>query len=331
MRPDPTKITDAARNVLALDVNTIAKMLEDKFPATWARMNTKNVQSPATHSSYKVVPVGFTSAIEEARRQGPLESNVGIIAGVLEKYDFPTYYVSAPLIEALKHSHPPEGLTWADLKLPFPGLCFMVPRGSLIEPEPTKGEIMCVGVARFPTGETLSIPTIGRIPPLPESRISVYWIVAPSGLVCNDTTFPETHPLEPLVEWINTKSEGHPYGGPPASFTSVIAGLVANFILVMEARKELIEPGALVYRNPRKGRPNLYSPTFIGRNYAVIRKDHIKADRKAQFTELGWRAGHFKRQHFGSKTDPQTKTIFVDPYIAFTRGLRPLETVNANP
>jgi hypothetical protein len=327
MRPDPANTSDAAKSILALDVNTVARMLEEKFPATWRRMHTKSIQAPHIYYSSKSLPVGLTGTIEEMRslvNDGKqLDSNVGIIAGILERYNFPLYYVSSPLMEALKHSHPPAGLTWAQLTLPFQAICFMIPRGSLIEPEPTKGEIICIGVARLPAGEPLIIPTVCKIENMPETRLSVFWMIGPSALVNNDVTFPETHPLEPLSEWIDSRTEisGRQYIGPRGGFSSYVAGLVANFILVMGARKELVEPGRRIAKATRTGRPDIYSPTFIGRNYAVLRKD--SGDRQGHFTELGWRAGHFKRQHFGPKNE-QTKTIFVDPYIAFTRGLEPV-------
>ncbi len=328
MRPDRSKTSPEVNRLLTYDVGAVAKMMEEKFPETWRRINTRSVQSPSTHWGHKIVPVGLVGAIEEARAAvGNLyESNVGLIAGILEDFDFPTYYVSGPLMEALKRSHPPEGLTWADLTLPFPACCFMVPRGSLVEPEPTRGQIACVGYAWFPANVELSIPTLGkRHQPLPESRISVFWILGPSGVEVQDSTFPEHHALEPSAEWIDEKSVDRNFVGPAGEYASWVAGLVANFVLVMEARKELVEPGERIFKSPREGRPDVYSPTFIGRNYQILRKESAeKSDRKAQFTELGWRAGHFKRQRFGARRE-QTKTIFVDPYVAFTRGLEPLE------
>lgn len=325
MRPDRSKISGPVAAVLKWDVAATSRALERKYPDTWRRINTRTIESPPDYFGSKVVSVGIVSAIEEARA-GHLDSNVGIIAGVLEKFDFPTYYVSRPLVEALSRSSPPKSLTWEDLTLPFKALTFMVPRGCLVEPEPTKGEMACVGVAKLLAGERLEIPSLpGRaVEGLTYDRICIYWILGPSGLEMNDSTFPVSHPLEPLGDWIDAKSEGRPYGGPPGAFASTIAGLVANFILIMEARKELVEPGSLLRRPPGVGRPGVYSPTFIGRNYSILKKDRDEdVERQSKFTELGWRAGHFKRQRFGLRSE-QTKTIFVDPYIAFSKGLQKL-------
>lgn len=327
MKPHPDINSPESLSVLKWEVSTCAKALQERFPSTWKRMFTKSIDSPGKYYSYKAIPVAFTSAIEEAREQSQqprLDSNGGMIAAVLERHDFPTYYVSSPLMEAMKRSQPPKQMKWEEITLPFPALTFMLPRGALSEPEfPGSGELMAIGVAKFEANETIRIPTTNLNVKSPLSRICVFWIVGPAGLTINDTTFPAEHPLEPLVEWIEDANikKGFPDSGPVTRFSSQMAGLVANLILVMEARKEWIEPGSKLIRKPTKSNIEIWSPTFIGRNYAILKKDLSKdKDSKAHFTELGWRAGHFKRQHHGAKRE-QVKTIFVDPYMAFTRGL----------
>ena len=328
MRPDPSKIDNKpVNNLLSLPVNAVAKKLEESFSTTWQRMHTRTISAPDNYYSSRALAVGLTSAIEEARAQQKIESNIGIAAGIMEKYDFPMYYVSAPLVEALKHSHPPAGLTWKDIELPFPGLCFMVPRGSLTEPAETDyAEIMLLGIVKLKKGEQHIIPGVGKTEPVRDDRICVFWILAPSGLISNDTTFPAQHPLEPLKDWIDNatakKSDGWETGvvsryyGPATDFCVAMAGLVANFILVMQARKELVEPGQQLHWSLKKP-IGTYSPTYIGRNYSVLRKQEGDgAESRGHFTELGWRAGHFKRQHWSRKNE-QLKTIFVDPHCIF--------------
>ncbi len=342
MRPNPRVVSAAVGDILDQPVGITAKMLEEQFPATWRRMHTRTIDSPPNYYSSKTLAVGFTAAIEEARMQKRVESNIAIVAGVMEPYDFPTYYVSAPLVEALKRSHPPENLTWKDISLPFPGMCFMVPRGSLLEPEETgKAEIALIGVAKLPAGEWGKVPCLpGRVEPPSEDRVSIFWMIGPSGLVGNDTTFPASHPLEPLAEWIDQATLKHllgfqiqggaKYFGPNTKFCTSMAGLVANFILVMAARKELVEHGARQKWVPKSGIP-VHSPTFIGRKYEIVRKWEGKlGESRGHFTELGWRSGHWKRQHFGPKNE-NVKDILVDPYIAYVRGFEPVkkETTNA--
>lgn len=335
MRPDPKNTSPQAERILSYDVNAVAKMMEQDFPKTWKRMYTKSIDAPGNFYSHKALAVGLTGAIEEARSQegGELDSNCGTIAGIMEPFNFPIYYVSGPLIEALKHAHPPENLKWEDITLPFPGLCFMLPRGSVVEPEHVGGgDVILVGVAKFPPGNRLPIPTVCKMGPLDAEMTAIFWSVGPSGVVVNDTTFPSIHPLEPLAEWIDekTKSRGKSGAYLPqlGKFSSQISGLVANLILVMEARKELVEPGVKLSTSKREGKPDRWTPTFIGRHFAVLRKDADGTESSGRFTELGWRCGHFKRQHFGVKSE-QIRTIFVEPYIAHTRCLKPIEKENA--
>lgn len=224
MRPDRTKIEPRVKSVLGWDVAATSKSLEKLYPETWRRIHTRTIESPPDYYGSKILSVGLVSAIEEARAaKEQYSSNVGVVAGILEKFDFPTYYVSRPLVEALKRSQPPQGLAWSDLSLPFKGLTFMVPRGSLVEPEPTSCEMACVGVAKFMANEVLSIPTVRLgVGPLDYDRICIFWILGPSGLEMNDTTFPAAHPLEPLGDWIDEKSVGRPYVGPPGAFSAKV-------------------------------------------------------------------------------------------------------------
>lgn len=322
MRPNPERMDDRSRKILGYSVNAVAEMMEQDFPETWKLMYTKSIDSPAGFYSSRALAVGLTGAIEECRNGGQsLESNVGIIAGLLEQHNFPIYYVGAPLIEALKHSHPPDNIQWKDVKLPFISLCFMLPRGSVFEDTEIGGnEVILVGVAKFPPGASLHIPTFGTAIVPSEGRISVFWTVGPSGIIVNDVTFPPDHFLEPMPEWIDKNKTYNEYMS--GKFCSRIAGLVANLVLVMEARKELIEHGSRISKSKREGKPDRWLPTFIGRKYAVLHKGD--EDPAGKFTELGWRCGHFKRQHFGPKNE-QVKTIFVEPYIAFTRCLKPID------
>lgn len=326
-RLDPAKMSPAAVAVLNYDVNTVARMLEQKYPTVWNRVFTKSIDAPNHYYSSRSLAVGLTGALVEAKvSNGALDSNVPLIAGTLEQYDFPVYYVSAPLMDALKRSHPPANLKWSDIMLPFPALTFMLPRGSLQEPKEYGGnDIIWVGVCRFNQGEHPRIPGRGPLSlPMPANRISVCWGLAPSGLTMNDSTFPLDQPLEPDASWIDrvTEEGNRVYFGPKGNFSAIMAGLVANFILVMEARKELVEPGICRLKSRGPGKPSLHSPTFIGRNYTILRKGP-PGDARGHFTELGWRAGHFKRQHYGPKRE-QVKTIWIDPYIAMVRGLEPV-------
>lgn len=323
MRPnlaDIQSVHPKAWEIINSDIGVVSKIFEDKFSTVWKRMFTKSIQAPGSYYSSKTLATGLTAAICESAASRALDSNLAFIAGILEEYDFPTYYVAAELFEALKRSNPPEAITWADMQLPFPAISFMLPRGALKEPEEAGGhDIMLIGIAKLVGGRAYRIPTLGPVQALPDDRMSVFWLVGPSAIVSNNCTFPATMKLKPNEDWITVNSKGN-YVGPEAKFSAHVTGLIANLILVMEARKELVEAGEWSKRE-LNGQPKktVRKPTFIGRNYAILRR---KSDEPAKhrFTELDWRAGHFRRQHYGPKSEA-VKTIWIDPYIAFTRGL----------
>jgi hypothetical protein len=316
-----------------MSVSEISRLLSANFPEVWAQFDTKGVQSPPDYYSSKVLACGLSGAILEAthqiRNRLPLESNVSIVAGALQEYNFPMYYVSSPLLEALKRSLPQSGKTWESMPLPFPGLFFMLPRGSVIEPEPTRKEIAGVGVARIaaPKDGKVYIPNVGREVKWngdKQDRIIVFWLLGPGGIEMSDLTFPSSQPLAPEAAWIDEVTTlSRAWNGPPGTFSSYLSGLVANLILVMLTRPHLVEYGGCIEKNKRTGR-EIWSPTFIGRKYQTIRKD--EASPVSRFTELGWRCGHFKTVPMGiGRTE--RKDIWVDPYIAHTRGLVPCEEV----
>jgi hypothetical protein len=346
MRPDLSKISLEAKRVLSYDVNTVAKLLEENAPDIWKRCYTKSIDASDNYYSSRALANGLTGAIKEAkdafRRKMQLDSNCAFVAGKLEECDFPLYYVTRPLVEALLHSHPPKGQTWNDITLPFPGLAFMLPRGTIQEPPEYGGnDLILLTVCKFEANSSLYIPTLGTVSAritTPYDRVCTAWFLAPGAVTIQDSTFPTDQPLEPSASWIDeatafTKerlgADGyrHVHTGPTGEFSARIAGLIANLILVMEAHPEWIEKSRVIKKSMRADRPDVRTPTWIGKNYKVIRQDNICTDAKAHFTELGWRAGHFKRQPYGVKR-AQVKTIFIEPYIAHTRGLKPIEAVN---
>lgn len=309
----PTPVKD----ILNAGVVPISKMMEKRFPLIWQRLDTRSIASPPGYYSSKALPVGLCGAIVEYAAQGMrVESNMGIIAGVLASHNFPLYYVSGPLFEALSKTHPPKDLTWKDVKLPFPALFFMIPRGILAEPSGL--EIIGLGVSKIP--DSVNVPTLGVKQIFNAyNKITVFWLVGPSALEMNDLTFSENSKLEPDPDWINRVSTGRPYNGPPGEFTAVVAGMVANIILVMQARPELVEPGGRIRALP-KSKKIEESPTFIGRNYKVLHRGVPKTETKSHFTELGWRSGYLGTRWIGQGKTEQ-KTVWVEPYVAMSKGL----------
>jgi len=319
------------RDVLGIDPEDVtldiaADLLREFIPDIWRAVNVKYIEAPATHHGFKSIAVALASAIGEtviARRQLSPSNNIAAVAAVLERHNYPTYYLSAALFEALKRSSPPKDMTWAEVEMPFPGVVFMLPRGSLREPG--GAEITFVGVVRCEADAVLTAPgTTFKISTRSEpSRASVFWSVG-NSMVSQDCTFPVTQPLEPSPEWIASTTEHWkdflPADEPtsvPAEFSSYVSGLVANMLLLKAARPTMVEPGGPTGRRLKSGVP-IHRPTFIGRKYEAARRERAEAGGK--FTELDWRCRHFRRQHHGPQ-GREVKIIWVEPYIAYVRGL----------
>jgi len=161
-----------------------------------------------------------------------------------------------------------------------------------------------------------------------EPRISVFWVLGPSCITGQDATFKASLPLEPDPGWLDCKTEEfNAYyqqnmnaGGTASEFSSYVAGLVANMLLVMEARKQVVEHGGPTNRVLKSGL-RVHRPNFIGRKYEVLRQQSsMRASAGGHFTELGWRSGYIRRQHVG-KGNADVKLVLIDPYIAYTSGL----------
>ena len=155
----------------------------------------------------------------------------------------------------------------------------------------------------------------------------VFWSAdTPEGPISHDCAFPSSQQLEPDPDWINKatlaqEADGYPsYGLVDGTYSAALAGVIANLLLLREARPEYVEAGGRTRRALRNG-TTIHAPTFIGRKYVVRREASVKGDgAHMRFTEIGWRAGHMKEQPCGPKL-AERKTIWVEPYMAHVRGL----------
>lgn len=310
-------------------VDKIAEAIQKVYPDVWRKCYTKHIDAPGNYRGFKAVATTFASVLIETHimmQQKKLISNGHLINMLLEKYDYPTYFVTEPLLQAMLRTHPPTAMTWGDLVFPFDAVLFMVPRGLL--KEPTGAAIYAVGLFHIGASD------VGGLKDLPDwlqavgahsyARSGVFWLMEPAGLMLHDCAFPSSQALEPDPEWIDKATNEHISRGQipdmaiSGDFTSHMAGIAANLLLVMQARPELVEKGQRTGKRLPKGTP-IHSPTFIGRKYATeIRGTRPEAS--GHFTELRWRSGHMRRQHFG-KGRSEEKIIFIDPYIAYSAGL----------
>lgn len=314
--------------------DTLASVIAARFPKVWRRAYTKHYDAPGAYRSFKYVAVQFAmgelGASYTRPSQGEMVSNVPVLFKILEEYDWPTYHVHASMFAAMQRTQPPKGKTWNDVALPYPGVIFMLPKGALCMPNvpvidgSDRIPIVYIGVARISRGRFRFRSEYGE--PDGRDRICVFWSAdTPEGPVSHDCAFPDTQALVPDVSWIDeaTKKQGddgfHSDCVVESDYTARLAGVIANLLLLREARPEYIEAGGRTKKTLRSGTA-VHAPTFIGRRYVVRRAEATKGGASAHFTEIGWRAGHMKEQPCGPGL-AQRKTIWVEPYMAHVRGL----------
>ena len=310
------------------DFNRIAEGIEAAYPDVWGRCYRRHINAPGNYRGFKAVACTFASAYIETEmmlRRKKLISNGWMIGNLLEEHDWPTYFVTAPLLQAMLRTHPPQGMTWADIPWPFDAVTFMIPRGIL--KDITGAPIYALGA--------FQVADANKPDQLPEwlkhlgahtyARSGVFWLFEPAGLMLHDCTFPSTQSLEPDAEWIDkATAEQVDNGSAPAmvcsgDFASHMAGIVANILLVMQARPELVERGGRTGKRLASGVP-AYGPTFIGRKYTTETRGPRLAGTTGHFTELRWVAGHLRNQAYGKgRTD--RKLILIDPFLRYGAGL----------
>lgn len=319
------------RDAQSMTTDVLAQKLEYLLPETWKRVNVKSIDCPGSHHGFKYLSVGLVTAAQEFVLSKGQTGHGGNLMGILShlaECNYPTYYVSKPLMEALAKSKPPENMTWQDVPLGYPAISFMLPTGALIDP---KGySVGAITIARFKVGEKVQVPGIRGTVTMPtdwtEDRISVAWFCG-NGMISQDCTFLASSPLQPNAAWLDAKTlelrhlNGYTEGKADTVFSTFMVALTASLLMVMNARPELVEtPSTKPYRLPKSGLTR-EAPRYLGRKYITLRKDHTPGVTGLHFTELGWRAGHFKRVYFGTGRK-ESKIIWIDPYIAYTRGLK---------
>jgi hypothetical protein len=228
-------------------------------------------------------------------------------------------------MEALKRTHPPKTLLWRDVFFPFPGQAFMLPRGAV---QAEGGDVLFIAVCKNPKGTVIHLPRGFKVTPRKEDMYTVTWATG-NCIEVSDVSIPEDQPLEPDPTWIESATNRYRHAlrvelTIDPRISSYMSALAANLMLVMQARKTLVEGEAIPRGKPaailRSGIPS-HPPSWLGRNYQILRAHTKHTPTGAHFTELDWRAGHYRVQHVGPKGEGQVKTILIDPYIAHSRGL----------
>jgi hypothetical protein len=312
-------------------VDQLAREVERIQPKLWKGLYTKILNPPNGYSSWKLPSVAIAVALLEGARKKDAYTagsagNIRHCAHLLKKYDFPTYYVGRELLRSLLHTKPPSE-QWQDVPLPFPAMTFMLPEGFVKEPH-TGQSIQFVSYARMPLGSSKTNLAFDN----PEIDRLHIWYATHNGVNLQSVVFPVNQKLEPSKDWLKEATDyydgyykehckeqertGPQLPRAPEDFLVYLSGLVANLILIKQARPELLsEPGSGHINTARNGN-KFYRPIWLGEKYVSRREEGVaKLEAAGHFTELRWRAGHWRLQHYGPG-NRQTKVIWLESYMA---------------
>lgn len=309
-------------------VDQLAKEVERIQPRLWKQLYTKIIQPPNGYNSWKLPAVAISVAIMEGARRSKgatagSANNIRACATVLMKYDFPTYYIGRELLRSLINTKPPEK-PWQDIPLPFPGMTFMLPEGFIREPHTGKS-INFLSYTRLGFGKDAK-SVLFKDPDVDRMHI---WYAIDNGINLQSVVFPVNQKLEPSADWLKQATDYYDdyyqklgmveqrdrLPRPPNEFLAYISSLVANLILVKQARPELQSESGSGHVNTAKNGNRFYRPIWIGQKYRSQRGEGVeKAEADGHFTELRWRSGHWRLQHHGPG-NKQTKVIWIESFI----------------
>jgi hypothetical protein len=308
-------------------VDQLAKEIERLQPQLWKQLYTKIIQPPNGYSSPKLPAIAIAVSMMEGAHQRKKNknslaagsaTNIQGTASLLMQYDFPTYYIGRELLRSLIHTKPPEEL-WQDIPLPFSAMTFMLPEGFIREPH---------------TGNSVNFLSFGRLPYRTRGEVFAFgnpdidriniWYGVNNGIDLQSVVFPVNQKLLPSTDWIQKATDHYSqvttelWDKNKASneFLAYIAGLVANLILIKQARPELVSEKGSGHINTAKNGNKFYRPIWIGEKYKSQRETGVLAVEAAgHFTELRWRSGHWRMQHHGPG-NKQTKVIWIESFLA---------------
>lgn len=304
----------------------------------YSEVATRHVDAPSSHHPWKVVPAfwgtiatAFHQSVAQRDESRTVNMTSIYCASVQKKYDWPTYFVSRPLLEAMRRTKPPDNLTWEDVHFRFPSIGFILPRGIIAEDGTELCYLSVTVVQHLP--EVLKLVgggyTMTRVTDWTKNRLCV---IAGShhGSLGNATVFPIDQKLQVPSDWIEEATADSVSRGwiredltsdlrwsPSAA--SDITALVGNLLLYMECRPDGVETGAKTGKKLKHGAV-VHSPSWVGRKYEIQRKERGAAT-GAHFTELGWRGGYYAVRWVGHGKEKREKKVLVDPYMAYMRGL----------
>lgn len=239
-------------------------------------------------------------------------------------------WITEEMALAIRQTTPPVDLDWPTIKLPFPAMVFMLPRGTLSHP--TDGEVRFVAYARTPKMDEYHSPLAPVVlwteydnmcfTAATETGSVLTWSMSANVLpVVNlgdmDTFFDR---LQAQSTNLRSIDPGYSVERTEDDYTLQKAAMhyIFGALLIMLDRPDLISPGQLQKRVQRRGGTSQewWCPRILGENYRVRRPDvdHVGTHISPRFH---WVRGFWRNQAYGPESSLR-KRKWIEP---FTRGL----------
>lgn len=228
----------------------------------------------------------------------------------------PTFFVEHDLLMALSKTTPPEAIDWKALHLPFDAAVFILPPGAITMPG--SGSIGFLWYSRAFEGDRVRVPSgVEHDFTLPKSQLYIRTVLTEkpgSPAVVRHIIDSEANTLIDLSKALedNDVMPGSvPFSVAERRLGGMIAGLVFNLVLAMEARPKLLTRGTFSGKRSKRG-SEFWQPNIIGKNYRVSGSDGKGVTGLTH--RMHWRRGHWRNQGYGFQR-MQHRQVWIEPTL----------------
>lgn len=309
---------------------SLMRAIETQWPDLWAKCYPRVYEddrlggyySPRLLSGHLAANVIGRALALHSPETGSVQSSAYdyLWACHLAKFGVPLFFLSRPLAEAIEQTKPPVAIEWHDMHLPYESAAFMMPKGVLTHP--AEGDCMYVSYARFKEKElhdgslvskdkygVLNGGLLVHAGVANMRQFHYHWPYTPHHADPEQLSFKVIHlgDLEGAMSkgGDDTSNFFFPEGMTDEDhlFVRKVAHYVFSTIMLMLARPELVERGALQKRVQKPGKParEFWTPNVIGGRYRIARERAAAAGMGGSHASprAHWRRGHWRQQAYG--------------------------------
>ena len=262
------------------------------------------------NESGRCTVMAMSQMLEENRRRGVSVSGVSDVEmrmlsalEVLERYDTPTFFPAVDFCAAMLQTRLPEELLMSEVKMPYEGLCWVLPRGLVATP--TDGFAVMVGLA----------VTGGKMVVFGSSERGIVWSMGKEIVDMRIGDLVELGDEEPASSRLVENVPGLDFDREDRTFSHRMLALALNMALAMAERKELVRMGEQVRAGRvKKGRAveALWEPNMVGVGYRLGREGFEGGNGGNK--RMHWRRGHWRNQVHGASRKLR-RLVWIEPML----------------